>query len=220
MIRMQNISKSYRTISGSRRVLDDVSAHFPRGRKIGILGANGAGKSTLLRLLGGSEHADSGRIWRDGTVSWPIGFSGGTHPQLTGRENTRFVARIYDFPLTEVEEFVQNYAELGEYFDMKVKTYSSGMRARLAFAMSLVFDFDCYLVDEATSVGDARFRDKFKAALLRRLSAATVIMVSHNPDTILLSCDLGAIILDGKLEFFDDIQTAVREYSLLMRPVK
>jgi len=217
MIRLENVNKSYRTRSGQNHVLKDVTAEFPRGRKIGILGVNGAGKSTLLRMIGGSEKVDSGQIHRSGTVSWPIGFSGGVHQQLTGRENTRFVARIHDIPEAEVESFVSSYSELGDYFDMKVSTYSSGMRSRLAFAMSLVFEFDCYLIDEATSVGDARFRAKFKIALLRQLADATVIMVSHNPDTVVLSCDTGAIIHDGSLTIYDSVDAAMTEYGQLIR---
>ena len=145
-------------------MLDQLSAVFEEGVSVGILGRNGAGKSTLLRILGGAEQPDSGRVIRKGRVSWPIGFSGGFNGSLTGEENARFVARIYDADIDRVIEFAKDFAEIGDYFQMPVRTYSSGMKARLAFGLSMAIDFDTYLVDEVTAVGDATFQERCREA--------------------------------------------------------
>jgi capsular polysaccharide transport system ATP-binding protein len=194
-------------------VLDDISATFPKGRKIGILGLNGAGKSTLLRLIGGMEPPDRGTIRRNGSISWPIAFTGGFPKTLTGRESARFVSRLYGAEPGEIEAFTESFAELGMFFDMQVRTYSSGMRARLGFAVSMAISFDCYLVDEATEAGDWRFKAKCLRAFRERGASATIIMVSHNEGTIRRICDMGAVLAGGKLRFYEDITEAIAVYS-------
>lgn len=218
MIALENVSKFYRGPDGWRAVLDDISILFPSGRSIGILGRNGSGKSTLLRLLGGAELPDRGTIRKDVRVSWPIGFSGGLHPDLTGRDNARFVARIYGLELGAVERFAESFAEIGEYFDMPVQTYSTGMRARLAFGLSMAADFDCYLVDEITAVGDFVFQEKCQKAFRERQGRATVVMVSHHPGTIARYCDSAAVLVDGRLTWYDSVDAASRAYRGELRP--
>ncbi len=213
MIELQGVCKSYRTNNGWNRVLDDITVTFPKGKNIGILGLNGAGKSTLLRLIGGAEPPDRGTIRREGRVSWPIAFSGGFPGTLTGRENARFVSRLYGTPPGEVEAFAEEFSELGTYFDMQVRTYSSGMRARLNFAVSMAVEFDCYLVDEALSAGDWRFTAKCSRAFRERSGRSTVIMVSHSEETIRRNCDVGAVLKGGKLTLYDDIKEAIAVYN-------
>lgn len=216
MITLENVSKSYRAGSGWNTVLDDVSLTLPAGESIGILGLNGAGKSTLLRVIGGIEPPDRGTVRRDVRVSWPIGFSGGVHNAMTGRENARFIARIYNAPVSTVEDFSEDFAELGVYFDMPVKTYSSGMRARLAFAVSMAIDFDCYLVDEVVAVGDARFNQKYREAFRRQRENSSMILVSHNKSTIKTECTIGAVLWRGQIELYQSIDEALVRYDSLV----
>ncbi len=213
MIELHNVSKSYRAGQGWNRVLDDITVTFPKGKNVGILGLNGAGKSTLLRLIGGVEPPDRGTIRREGRVSWPIAFMGGFPGTLTGRENALFVSRLYGAEPGEVEAFAEDFAELGGYFDIQVRTYSSGMRARLGFAVSMAVEFDCYLVDEAIEAGDWRFRAKCSRAFRERSERSTVIMVSHNEETIRRNCDVGAVLSGGKLTLYDDIKEAIAVYA-------
>ena len=213
MIVFENVHKHYHTRSGSRIVLDRVSFTIGRGRSIGIVGRNGAGKSTLTRLIAGVEHPNSGRIRREMSVSWPIGFSGAFQSSLTGADNTRFIARIYNKPLGWMLGAVQDFAGLGEYFRMPVKTYSSGMKARLAFAVSLAIDFDCYIVDEVTAVGDASFQHRCADALRARRARGTLIMVSHNPATLREYCESGGLLQDGGLAFHDTIEQTIGMYE-------
>lgn len=212
MIRLENISKSYKTLAGRRVILDNVDAVFPRGKNIGIFGKNGAGKSTLLRLIGGVEMPDKGKIIRNGKISFPIGFSGGFHSSLSGRENLRFISRIYEVDFKKVMDFVQDFAELGEYIDMPIRTYSSGMRAKLAFGLSMAIDFECYLIDEVIAVGDASFRKKCHEAFKIRRANSNVIMVSHSIATIRQYCDSAAVISGQKLVFFDEMKEAIEFY--------
>ncbi len=213
MIELQGVCKSYRANNGWNRVLDDITVTFPKGKNIGILGLNGAGKSTLLRLIGGAEPPDRGTVLRYGRISWPIAFTGGFPGTLTGRENARFVSRLYGAPPGAVEDFAEDFSELGAYFDMQVRTYSSGMRARLGFAVSMAVEFDCYLVDEATEAGDWRFRAKCFQAFRERGEHSTVIMVSHNEETIRRNCEIGAVLSRGKLTLYDDIKEAIAVYN-------
>jgi len=213
MIELVNVWKSYETPAGPNVVLHDVSFTFPERESIGILGKNGAGKSTLLRILGGVEQPDSGRANRLGRVSWPIGFSGGFSASLSGEENCRFVARIYGENADRVVAYAQEFAELGTYFQMPIRTYSSGMRARLAFGLSMAIDFDVYLVDEVTAVGDARFAEKCKEAFTGRKAHASMIIVSHNLATISTYCQRCAVLDSGKLHLYDDLQMAGKAYK-------
>ena len=216
MIELREISKSYRLGSGWHTVLDSVSAVFPTGRSVGILGVNGAGKSTLLRIIGGVEPPDSGTVRKNVRVSWPMGFSGGFSPNMTGRQGARFVARIYGESPRAVEHFSRDFAELGPYFDMPIRTYSSGMRARLAFAISFAVEFDCYLVDEVIATGDARFSKKYRREFKERASSASVILVSHNPEAIRAECDFAAVLTKGSLTLYETVDEAMDVYDLLM----
>lgn len=213
MIELSEISKVYPTRTGFNVVLDRVSFAFPPRTNIGILGRNGAGKSTLLRIIAGTEQPDSGSIVRRGVVSWPIGFSGGFNGSLSGEENCRFVARIYGADLDEVVGFTMDFAELGEYFYMPVKTYSSGMRARLAFGLSMAIEFDAYLVDEVTAVGDASFQKKCRKAFQARSDRSSVIIVSHQLSTVRDYCQQCAVMRDGKLLVFDTVEAASAAYE-------
>jgi len=213
MIELENVTKAYATNTGSNVVLDAVSFSFAPHTNIGVLGKNGAGKSTLLRVIAGTEQPDSGKVIRQGTVSWPIGFSGGFNGSLSGEENCRFVARIYGHDVDEVVGFTMEFAELGEYFYMPVKTYSSGMRARLAFGLSMAIEFDAYLVDEVTAVGDARFQQKCRQAFQERSGRSSVIIVSHQLATIRDYCEHCAVLSRGRLHYFSSIEEARRMYE-------
>lgn len=213
MIELHSVTKAYRTSSGDRVVLDRISAVFPSRVSVGIFGRNGAGKSTLLRILGGAELPDDGKVVHHGIVSWPIGFAGGFNGELSGKENCHFVARIYGVDIDETADFAQRFADIGEYFYMPVRTYSSGMRARLAFGLSMAIDFDVYLVDEVTAVGDSTFQQRCKDAFAERKERSSVIMVSHSANTIKQHCERFAVLRDGHLAFYDDFDVAMKEYE-------
>jgi capsular polysaccharide transport system ATP-binding protein len=213
MIEFLGVSKSYRTRSSEKVILRDADIRFPRGRSIGILGVNGAGKSTLLRMIAGAEAPDQGRIVRNAKLSWPLGFAGGFNGSLTGAENLRFICRIYGADLENVEDFVADFSELGSYLHMPIRTYSSGMKARLAFALSMAIDFDCYLVDEITGVGDQKFQRKCRQAFLDRRNQSDIIMVSHSMSTIREHCDTVAILSGGSLVIYDAIDDGISAYE-------
>ena len=213
MIELNNVCKHYRTTKGVKMVLDDISFIFPPKRNIGILGRNGAGKSTLLRMISGAELPTSGQVVRKSSVSWLIGFSGGFHGSLSGRENLRFICRIYNADIERVTEFVDDFSELGEYMEMPVNTYSSGMKAKLAFGLSMAIDFDYYLIDELTAVGDSKFQKKSKEEFARRKERSSLLVVSHNSNTIRSHCDTAAVLDNGKLTYFEDIEQAIGYYE-------
>lgn len=212
MITLENVTKSYPGRRGRHVVIDDVTLEFPTRTNVGILGVNGAGKSTLLRLLSGVETPDSGTITRKGRISWPIGFGGGFNGSLSGEENCRFVSRIYDENIDNVVTFAREFAELGDFFYMPVRTYSSGMRSRLAFGLSMAIDFDYYLVDEVTAVGDRRFNQKCQAAFNERRQRSSILMVSHNMKTIREYCDTCAVLNRGKLHLYGSVSAAAGNY--------
>jgi len=209
VIRFDKVCKRFRTRSGTHTVLSDVSLRLDRGDALGICGHNGAGKSTLLRLIAGVEQPSSGKIVRSGSVSWPIGYASAFQSSLTGADNVRFIARIYQRPVKDTLAFVDDFAELGQYLAMPIRTYSAGMMARLAFAASLAVDFDCYLVDEITAAGDARFRQRCEDALMARRETGTLVMVSHDPHTLRQYCTTGALVGEGRVDLFDTIDQAV-----------
>ena len=217
MITLDRVSKVYRTRSGRKTVLDNVNVTLESGHNFGILGVNGAGKSTLIRLLAGSEMPDRGAVRRYSRVSFPLGFGGTFHGALSGRENVAFVARVYGAEVRAVIEYVEVFAELGEYFHMPVNTYSAGMRARLAFATCLAIDFDVYLIDEVTEVGDQRFRRKCAEAFRERTLRSDIILVTHNVHTLRQYCDRGAILANGELTLFDDIGMALGRYHRMVQ---
>ena len=215
MIEFRNVSKYYKMSKGKNVVLDNVSFKFPEKQNIGVLGVNGAGKTTLLRLISGSEYADSGKIIRKGKYSWPLGFAGSFHPTLTGIENLRFACRIYDSDIKYVTEYVKDFSELGKYIDEPIKTYSSGMRSRLAFALSMAIDFEVYLVDEIMGVGDKGFQRKCKEAFEAKREHSSIIMVSHNMDTVRDYSDVAILLTGEKLEIHDDVDHAIDVYNKL-----
>ncbi len=216
MIRMENVTKYYPTPKGRKYVLNNVTITLPKRCNVGILGRNGVGKSTLIRLLGGVDYPSSGKIISAGRVSWPMGLGGGMQGSMTGHDNARFVCRIYGDNEHEVEkkiEFIRDFSELGDYFDMPVKSYSSGMRARLTFAISMAFDFDIYLLDEITAVGDQEFKKKSRKALQEKKDKANFIKVSHNMKELIRDCDIGIYLENGQMHIYDDIEEAVAIYK-------
>ena len=212
MIHLQDVHKSYKTHFGAKEVLRGVDISFAPGEKVGILGRNGAGKTTLLRLIAGVEHPSVGTVERGMSVSWPLGFAGAMHYSITGADNARFIARIYDKPIGETMEFVERFAELGEYYRLPVRTYSSGMMMRLGFALSLAVDFECYLVDEVIAVGDARFGERCRKALEERQERSALLLVSHQPETVRAFCTSAAVLIDGRLTRYDDLDEAIAVY--------
>jgi capsular polysaccharide transport system ATP-binding protein len=215
VIVVKNITKVFATRAGPHKVLDDVSFTLERGQALGIMGRNGAGKSTLTRLIGGVEYPTSGEIERSMSVSWPLGYFGAFQASLTGADNVRFIARIYGAPIAETIAYVEEFAELGEYFQMPIWTYSAGMRSRLAFGVSLAVDFECYLVDEVTGAGDHRFAERSKKALRDRREKGAMLMVSHDPHALKDYCSMGAVLDQGKLHFFDTIEETYEAYCRL-----
>jgi len=215
MIKIENLYKRYHTHTVSDWILHDINLTIPQNISVGLIGRNGAGKSTLLRLIGGMDSPDKGKITRECSVSWPIGLGGGFQPSMTGRQNVKFVARVHGYQdeLDDVIEKVQTFAEIGNYFDEPIRTYSSGMRARLAFGLSLAFDFDVYLSDEATSVGDEHFKKKATAAFKERVGKSSIIIVSHTVAILKDLCDAGVYIEQGRAYWFDDINDALKTYQ-------
>ena len=216
MISMKSITKAYATGSGVVKVLDGIDLDIARGESIGILGRNGAGKSTMVRILGGAEMPDSGTIERRMSVSWPLAFAGGFQGSLTGLDNLRFICRVYGVDAEACLPFVYDFTELGIYLKEPVKTYSSGMRARLAFATSMVVDFDCYLVDEIVAVGDSRFQAKCHEELFVKRADRALIIVSHDPGYIRAHCQRAAVLRGGKLHHFASVDDAFDYYSEYM----
>ncbi len=216
MIEFRNVTKSYDMNEGKKNtILDNVSFKFPEKKNIGVLGVNGAGKSTLLRLIAGSEYPDSGRIIRKGRYSWPLGFSGSFHGNLTGIENLRFACRIYNANIEYVTEYVKEFSELGNYINEPIKTYSSGMQSRLAFALSMAIDFEVYLVDEIMGVGDKGFQEKCKVAFEDKRKTSSIIMVSHAMGTIRDYSDVVILLTGEHLEIYDDVDLAIKDYETI-----
>lgn len=209
MIEFRDVSKYYPTPTGRKVILDHLDLVLPAGAKVGVLGRNGAGKSTLLAMISGTNRPSAGEIRRLASISWPLGFAGSFHPELTGAQNVRFVARIYGVDTDALIAYVKDFAELGDFFDMPVRSYSSGMRARLAFGMSMGIAFDWYLVDEITAVGDSRFRRKSLAVFRTRLRHSGLLMTSHAPDTIRSYCTSGLVLERGQALYFDDVEEAI-----------
>ncbi|MFV0359854.1 ABC transporter ATP-binding protein [Tropicimonas sp.] len=220
MIRLENLTKSFWVRGERKYVARNLNTTFPDRGSVALLGRNGAGKSTLLKVLAGTMRADSGRIVSTGEISWQIGFAGSFHRELTGAQNVRFVARAYGIDTDSLIEYVRDFAELGSSFHAPFRTYSSGMRARLAFGISMGIPFSYYLIDEVTSVGDAAFRKKCSEILKERLKTAGAIVVSHNPNTLRQLCKSGAVLENGKLTWHDDVETAIEEHMtrLLGKP--
>ncbi len=219
MITLHNVSKYYLTNKGRNYILRNVSLSIGPNEKVGVLGRNGAGKSTLLRLFAGVDIPDEGTIVRSGSISWPMGLATGLQAPLTGRENARFACRIQGLGRHRTEDklkFIHEFSEIGEYFEMPVRTYSSGMRARLNFAIAMAFQFDFYIIDELTSVGDQLFRKKSQKVFKEKREKCGFIKVSHNLDELVRECDSGLLLEDGKLVYYPVIKDAVADYKSSM----
>jgi capsular polysaccharide transport system ATP-binding protein len=212
MIQVSQLTKSYPTRTGLHTVLDDVNLTVHRGQKLGVLGRNGAGKSTLIRILSGAERPTSGHIQRDMSLSWPLAFGGAFQGSLTGVDNLKFICRIYGVDHREKIDYVESFAELGRYMREPVKNYSSGMRARLAFAISMAVEFDCFLIDEVISVGDARFHAKCEEELFQKRKDRAFVIVSHEAHNIREHCDTAAVLHAGRIRVFDDVDAAYEFY--------
>jgi capsular polysaccharide transport system ATP-binding protein len=213
MIAVRDLCKSYRTRRGWKSILDNVNFTIRKGDKLGILGCNGAGKSTLIRIVGGIEDPTSGVVTRTMSVSWPLAFQGGLAGGLSGIDNLRFICRIYEVDFQTALASVEEFSELGNYLEEPVKNYSAGMRARLAFAISMTVDFDCYLIDEVSAVGDRRFNEKFKKRLMDKTKDCSVIMVSHFYGVIREYCNVAAVLDNGAFRMFPDIKDAIAYYE-------
>lgn len=218
MIELHNVSKGFGTGSGRTTIADSISVRFRSGRAVALLGSNGAGKSSLLKIIAGTMEPDSGHVHVTGRVSWPVGFAGSFHGDLTGAQNTRFLARVYGVDTQSMEAAVASFAELGPHFSKPVRTYSAGMKARLAFGTSMAIPFDTYLVDEVTSVGDAQFKEKSKRVFLDRLTRAGAIVVSHTLPFIREVCDEAAVLEKGRLTHYRDVEAAIDHHLALSRP--
>lgn len=216
MIRLTNVCKDYPTRGGMRRVLNNISFTMGPGEKVGILGPNGAGKSTLVRLVSGAEPASAGTIERTMSVSWPLAFSGGFHAALTGADNVRFICRIYGVDYEPRFEFVKDFAELGIYLHEPVATYSSGMKSRLAFAISMTIDFDCYLIDEVQAVGDERFRERCREELFNKRRDKAKLIVSHSHTYLQESCERFLLLKNGTIEEYDRFEDAFFDYKTMI----
>ncbi|ALX59064.1 ABC transporter ATP-binding protein [Escherichia coli] len=211
------MTKSYRTPTGRHYVFKDLNIEIPSGKSVAFIGRNGAGKSTLLRMIGGIDRPDSGKIITNKTISWPVGLAGGFQGSLTGRENVKFVARLYakQEELKEKIEFVEEFAELGKYFDMPIKTYSSGMRSRLGFGLSMAFKFDYYIVDEVTAVGDARFKEKCAQLFKERHKESSFLMVSHSLNSLKEFCDVAIVFKNSYIiGYYENVQSGIDEYKM------
>jgi capsular polysaccharide transport system ATP-binding protein len=217
MIKLERATKQVRLKGFSKTIIDDVSFVIPRGKSVGLLGRNGAGKSTLLQLIAGTQSLDSGSIIREGKISWPLGFQGSFQGSLSGEQNVRFVARIYGVESEELVAYVADFAELGHFYRAPVQTYSSGMKARLAFGVSMGIKFDYYLVDEITAVGDTNFKQKSQKVFRERLADSDVIMVSHSSTTLRDYCTSGIVLENGKLTYYNDLADAIRVHERNMR---
>lgn len=216
MIELRALTKSFVTPKGRHYVFKDLNAILPENKSVALLGKNGAGKSTLLRIIGGIDFADSGQVITKKSISWPVALSGGFQGSLTARQNVRFVARLYvdtEEQVDYVVRFVEEFAEIGKYYDMPIKSYSSGMRSRIGFGLSMAFNFDYYLLDEVGAVGDASFRKKSQNLLNELKESSNLIMVSHDLKDLTQNCDVAFLVRDGKAEYFEDIQEAVEVYK-------
>ncbi|SDO22077.1 ABC transporter ATP-binding protein [Ensifer sp. YR511] len=217
MIALENVTKFYRTAAHRRYILRNQTVDFAAGRSYGLLGVNGAGKSTTMRLIAGAELPNKGRVHRKVRVSWPLGFANGLNTQLSGKENLKFVARAYGEDHNRVLRFVADFAEIGSYLNEPLRTYSSGMMSRFAFGLSMAIEFDCYLVDEITAVGDANFQRRCREAFKARRAKSDVIMISHDMVTIKDYCDVAMVLIDGQLVQFDNVEEGIAAYMRLNR---
>ncbi len=216
MIQFEDLTKGFWVKDERKIVIDNLNITLPTGKSLALLGRNGAGKSTLLQIVAGSMRPDHGRVISDGSISWPVGFGGSFHGDLTGAQNVAFLARVYGVDTDELLDFVQDFSELGKHFAMPVRTYSSGMRSRLTFGTSMGIPFDTYLVDEVTAVGDAAFRRKSRAVFEERMRVSSAILVSHEMGQVRQFCDAGIVLDRGQLNYYDDLEEAIELHKLAL----
>lgn len=209
MIRFENLTKSFWLKGEQKIVIDNLNLTLPTGRSLALLGRNGAGKSTLLKIIAGTMRPDYGRVVSDGSMSWPVGLGASFHGDLSGAENVRFIARIYGVDTDELVAFVEDFAELGKFYQMPMRSYSSGMRSRLTFGASMGIKFDTYLVDEVTAVGDQSFKRKSREIFAARMEDSSAIMVNHSMNQIRKFCDAGIVLEMGKMQYFEDLEEAI-----------
>jgi capsular polysaccharide transport system ATP-binding protein len=215
MISCHDLHKSYPMGRGHKQVLNGLNFNISPGERVGFLGRNGAGKTTLIKLIGGVEMPTSGKVRRHMSVSWPLGFGGGFQGSLTGYDNARFIARIYGASYSQIKDFAEEFTELGRQLKMPVKTCSSGMKARLAFALSLAIEFDCYLIDEVIMVGDHRFREKCHYELFEKRSDRALILASHSASLVKEYCNRAMVLKDGQGTMYGDLGEALEVYNAL-----
>lgn len=213
MIELVNVTKSYNLKGVRKAIVEDLSFTFPKSRNVAIMGQNGAGKSTLMRMIAGVEQPDSGRVYRSTIVSWPLGFAGGFNGSMTGLENARFVARIYNQDTENIIDYVKGFSELGPSLNLPIKTYSSGMKARLAFGLSMAIDFRVYLIDEITAVGDEQFKIKSQQVFSEKLATSQIIMISHSERAIRSYCDCGLLLGRDGVYYYDDVNDLIADYK-------
>lgn len=216
MIRLEHISKGFWVREDYRLIIDDLSFEFPEGRSLGLLGHNGAGKSTLLQIIAGTMQPSRGHVRRDGNISWPIGGANSFHKDMTGMQNTRFLARLYGIDSDDLAAFVEDFAEIGKHFHMPIRTYSQGMKSRLSFGVAMGIPFDTYLIDEVTGAGDSKFKRKSQAVFKDRMSKAGAIMVSHSMSDMRNYCDSGVVLNNGRLVYFENIEDAINYHEELL----
>ncbi|OZI22452.1 ABC transporter ATP-binding protein [Bordetella genomosp. 7] len=216
MFELRNVTKSFLTPRGRRYIFQNLNLVLPAGKNIGLIGRNGAGKTTLMRLLGGADTPDSGRIITDKNISWPVGLGGGFQGSLTGRENVKFVCRVQGATGAQMRakvQYVEAFAEIGKWFDEPVKSYSSGMRSRLAFGLSMAFDFDYYLIDEVLSVGDHHIREKSTRVFREKMQKSNIILVTHSMGQIAKLCDVVVLLKEGRATLYNDVQEGIKAYQ-------
>jgi capsular polysaccharide transport system ATP-binding protein len=217
MIVLENLTKSFYMHGIRTTIADDVSVVFPTGKSVGLMGRNGAGKSTLLKILAGTTNPTSGRVLSDGSVSFPVGLATSMHPNLTGAQNVRFVARIYGVDTDALTKFVRDFADIGNHFFLPVRSYSSGMKGRITFGINMGLKFDTYLIDEVTAVGDAQFAEKSREVFLDRLNDSGAVFVSHSMGILRRMCTAGAVLEKGRLLYFDDLEEAIEVHERTTR---
>ena len=213
MIRLNGVTKDYLTEHGFHRAVNNVSFTLQRGEKMAILGLNGAGKSTLIRILCGIETPTRGTIERTMSLSWPLAYGGGFQNNMTGNDNARFIARIYNRPYEEVRDYIEDFAQLGKFMSEPMRTYSSGMRARLAFALSLAFDFDCYLIDEVIAVGDQRFQRRSQEEMFEKRKDRSLLLASHDAGIVRQHCTKALVLHRGRGKVFENLDLALDIYK-------
>lgn len=215
MFTLDNITKSYLITSGRKYIFRNLSMVVPPDKNIGLIGKNGAGKSTLMRLLSGVDTPDSGVIRTDKSISWPVGQSGGFQGSLSARDNVKFVCRVYGFvgeEMTRRVHYVQEFAEIGSWFDEPIRTYSSGMRSRIAFGLSMAFDFDYYLIDEVMAAGDNSFRKKCEVVFREKLGKSKILLTTHNMKEVERLCDIVLLVDNGELKVYEDVAEGIAVY--------